>query len=235
MMDDLLHTRSSFPVSLHLVVVLIGLVAVGTGAGTNACRAQSTARLDAGRSLLSASDETERPSVGRILGGSAIGGTVGGGIGYLLLKAGAEADPNDDRDLGEDPESEAATAIMGVGLVAVVMGGPIGAVEIGGIEHRRRDAYVAAGFGEAVAGMLGLALAGQIHDSSTARLVGLGSGMVLGAAGGAYLVAVQETQDGFLSYQDRRWQVAPPDVQVRPNLMTDRSPSVGVALVSAEF
>jgi hypothetical protein len=235
MMDDLLVPRSSFPVFLHLVVLLFGLVGMGIGVGTNACRAQSPARLDVGRSLPSASDETEQPSFGRILGGSAIGVTVGGGIGYALLKAGAEADPNEDTDLGEDPESEAATAIMGAGLVVVVMGGPIGAVDLGGIEHRRRDAYVMAGFGEAIAGMLGLALAGQLHDSRTSRLAGLGMGMALGAAGGAYLVASQERQDGLFSYQEGNWQLAPPDVHVRPNLTTDRSPSVGIALVSVEL
>jgi len=117
--------------------------------------------------------------------------TVGGGVGYLLLRAGADLDPERDAGLGEDPESEAAAALMGAGLVAIVMGGPVGAVEIGGIDRRRRDAYVTAGFGEAITGILGLALAGQIHDSSTVRLVGLGSGMVLGSAGGASLVAVE--------------------------------------------
>ncbi len=208
-----------------------------TGTGTRACRAQETARANLGPPLSAPQkQETERPSFGQLLGGSALGVPVGVGTGLLLLKASAEADPDGDRyDRGETPESEAAAAIGAIGLVALVAGGPIGAVEMGGIEHRRRDAYVAAGFGELVAGALGLVLAGQLHDSRTARLIGGGTGMTLGSAGGAYLVASQEKQDGLFGYRDGEWHLAPPGVRVRPNVGTDRSPSVGIALVSVEL
>lgn len=185
----------------------------------------------------SSQEKPDRSSLGKILGGSALGVSAGMGTGLLLLKASAEIDPNGDRyDRGENPESEAAVAVGVIGLAAIVAGGPIGAVEIGGIAHRRRDAYASAGFGEAIVGMLGIALADQLHDSSTARLVGLSTGMVLGSAGGAYLVASREKKsNGLFSYRDGDWQVAPPNVRVRPHLMSSRTPSVGVALVSVEL
>lgn len=215
--------------------LLIGVLLTGVFGSLQESRAQNRSQSRAISRHLSSQKQNDDPTFERILGGSALGVMAGGGIGNLLLKAGAEVDPNRDADPGTGPESEAARAIMGIGLAAVVMGGPVGAVELGGIEHRRRDAYVAAGFGEAIVGILGLVLAGQIHDSSAARLVGLGSGMVLGTAGGAFLVASQKRQDGLFSYQEGDWQIAPPDVRVRPNLTTDRSPSVGVALVSVEL
>jgi len=166
--------------------------------------------------------------------GSTVGTGIGTGVSLLLMKAGAEADPNGDRyDRRSDPESEAAATLVLAGFAAILAGGPVGAVEGGDIE-RRRDAYVAAGVGEFVVGVAGYALATRLHGSTPSRLIGLGVGAALGAAGGAYWVASQEKREGLLSYQEE-WQITPPDVRVRPNLAKDRSPSVNVALVSVQF
>jgi hypothetical protein len=186
-------------------------------------------------SLPPVSEERVPPSFGRVLGGSAIGATAGAGVGLLLVKAGSEADPDGDPNPGVQPESEAAATIIAAGLAAFVVGGPIGAVEIGGIEERRRDAYVMAGFGELMVGALGIALAGQLHDSPTARLAGLGTGMVLGAAGGAYLVASKEEQDGLFSYRKGQWRTSVPDMRILLHSTIARSPSVGVTVVSARL
>ncbi len=121
-----------------------------------------------------------------------------------------------------------------IGVGAIIAGGPIGAVEVGGIE-RRRDAYAAAGIGEFVLGAVGFVLADRLHDSLSSRLIGLGAGVTMGAAAGAYWVASQPEPEGLFSYRDGRWQVAPPDVQVDPNLATDRSPSVRVSLMSVQL
>ena len=166
------------------------------------------------------------------------GPDVGVGVGLLLLKGAAEVDEGTtDRTVWrDDPESEAAGMLVLAGFAAIAAGGPIGAVEGAGMERGRWDAYAGAGFGEFVAGVLGYALAGQLHDSTPSRLVGLGAGMAVGSATGAVWVAsAQAEDDGLFSYQNGRWQVSTPDVQVRPHLATPRSPSVGVTVVSARF
>jgi len=237
MTDGLSTTHARVAPSCLLAVLSLGVVlVVGSVVWTKACRAQSLTRAEREVPVPSPSKGTERPSFGRLLGGSALGVPVGMGAGLLLLRASAEADAGGDRyDRREDPEAEAAAAIGLIGVAAIVAGGPVGAVEVGGIEHRRRDAYVAAGFGELIVGALGTVLAGELHDSRTARAVGLGTGMMLGSAGGAYLVATQPRSEGMFDYEAGHWQLGPPQVQVRPHLGTDRRPSVTVTLVSAEL
>jgi hypothetical protein len=233
MTDGLPVVCAHFSVSRFLVLLVI----VGsTGVWADACHAQSFRRVGAGTPVPFPSEQEERPSFGRILGGSALGTSVGVGAGLLLLRASAEVGPGDDRyDRREDPESEAAATMALIGVAAIVAGGPLGAVEIGGIEHRRRDAYAAAGFGEVLFGILGVALARTLYDGQTDQLVGLGGGVVLGSAGGAYLVASQPRSEGMFNYQKGEWQIGRPNVQVRPHLTTDRAPSVNISLVSVQL
>lgn len=122
-----------------------------------------------------------------------------------------------------------------IGVAAMAAGGPIGAVRGGGIERNRRSAYVGAGAGELVVGLLGYALAGQVDDGTPSRLVGMGAGMAVGAAVGAvWSASAQEKgDDGLLSYRNGHWRIAKPDVRIQPHLTTDRSSSVGVTLLSA--
>jgi hypothetical protein len=223
--------------SVRIAFLGFCLLLVGAGTGRlNAGHGQSLNQADTPSSA--PPPEETPPSFGRILLGSTAGTSVGVGLGLLVVWSGDEAGRGDysaGSVWADNPEVVASRAEVIAGLAAIAAGGPIGAVEIGGIDRRRGDAYVTAGFGEFVLGVAGLALADRLHDSTTSRLVGLGTGVAVGAAGGAYWVASQSTSDGLFRYQDGRWQVGTPAVRVRPHLTTDRAPSVGVALVSAQL
>lgn len=179
----------------------------------------------------------DSPRIGRALLGSTIGVGAGVGIGLLLLKGAAEGSPDEEVDNRRERQaSDAAATMTLIGVAAMAAGGPIGAVRGAGIERNRRAAYIGAGFGELVGGLLGYALAGQLHDSTPSRLVGLGAGMAAGSAAGAVWVAsAQGGKKGLLRYRKGRWRVSTPDVRVRPGLATGRKPSVGVTVVSAAF
>jgi hypothetical protein len=182
-------------------------------------------------------ERDDSPRIGRALFGSTVGVGAGVGVGLLLLKAVDEASPEENTRWHDEEASDAAATMTLIGVAAMAAGGPIGAVKGAGIERGRRDAYVGAGVGELVGGLLGLALAGQLHDSTPSRLIGLGAGMAAGSATGALWVAAaqKETDNGLFSYEKGRWEMSVPDVQVRPRLTTPRSPSVGVTVLSAQF
>lgn len=220
------------------ITLVLGLLVGGIGGGgLSPSLAQIPSPPPNAPSPLPGPSETDTVSshFGRILLGSTVGAGVGTGVGLLLIKGAAEATPDDESDRrAENPASDAAATMGLIGVAAIVAGGPVGAVEIGGIE-RRRDAYVAGGIGEFVFGVAGLVLAGHLHDSTPARLIGLGTGVAVGAAGGAYWVASRPEPEGLFSYQDGRWQVGPPEVRVQPHFTTNRAPSVGVSLVSVQW
>ena len=172
---------------------------------------------------------------GRALGGSIVGVVAGTGVGLLLWRAAAEEGLGDDQyDRPWRDEPDAASVLFGVGLLAIAAGGPIGAVEGGGIEERRTDAYVVATIGEVVLGGLGYGVVRQLGGETAGQLAGLGVGAALGAAAGTALVASQETR-GAVAYRNGSWHVAPPDVRIRPALAPDRPPSIRVTVVSVRL
>jgi len=179
------------------------------------------------------SGDDHDPHVGRILLGSALGAVGGAGLGAALLQ-GAEAAREEHDGRYDDPNrTDPTIGLSMIGVAFIVGGAPFGAVRMGGIERGRRGAYVVGGIGEFVGGGVGYTLANQVHESRTARYVGLGVGWVLGAAGGALLAASQQEQStGLVGYSNGEWQVSRP--VVRPGLTFDR-PSVGVTLVSVRF
>jgi hypothetical protein len=123
-----------------------------------------------------------------------------------------------------------------VGLACIVAGAPVGAVEMGRIERRRTDAYVGAAVGQFVFGVLGYVAANRLDGSPSARLVGLGTGVAVGSASGAVLVASQQKNTrGLFQQNEGRWTVTPPTVRLHPNLSTRRSPSVRVTLLSMQW
>ena len=167
--------------------------------------------------------------------GSTVGVAAGTGLGLLLWRAAAaEGFGHDEYDRPGDDDPSTADILFGAGLLAIAAGGPIGAVEGGGIEKRRTDAYVVATIGEVVLGGLGYGLVRQLGGGSAGRLAGLGAGAALGAAAGTALVASQGPR-GAVAYRNGSWHVAPPEVRVRPALASDRSPSVRVMLVSVRL
>ena len=172
---------------------------------------------------------------GRALGGSTVGVAAGTGLGLLLWRAAAaEGFGHDEYDRPGDDDPSTADILFGAGLLAIAAGGPIGAVEGGGIEKRRTDAYVVATIGEVVLGGLGYGLIRQLDGGTAGRLAGLGVGAALGAAAGTALVASQGLR-GAVAYRNGSWHVAPPEVRVRPALASDRSPSIRVRLVSVRL
>lgn len=177
------------------------------------------------------------PHIGRAFLGSTIGVGAGVGIGLLLVKGAAEGSPEGEPDNWQERQASDTAAMMTlIGVAAMAAGGPFGAVRGAGIERNRRDVYVGAGAGELVVGLLGYALARRLHDSTPSRLIGLGTGMAVGSTAGAVWVALAQAEDdGLFSYQNGRWQVSTPDVQVRPHLTTNRSPSMGVTVLTARF
>lgn len=182
------------------------------------------------------SEEERAPSFGRILGGSSIGMVVGGGLGVLLIRQSSQVDHSDQWGRPRrDPEAEAARVMGMVGLACVVAGAPIGAVELGGIERRRRDAYVAAAVGEFVGGVLGYLLADRMHGSTSSQLVGLGAGVTLGAASGAAFIPSKKNQTGLFDYRSGTWNVSRPTAHARLPLSQVGSPAVGMTLVSMQF
>jgi hypothetical protein len=219
------------------LVLALGLFLVGmVSSGPEGSRAQSHSRIDRPISFPNTSDTEPPPPFGRVLLGGTVGTGVGTGVGLLLMKAAAEAVPSDESSRSRNsPEQDAAATLTLIGVAAIVAGGPIGAVEVGGIEQRRRDAYVGAGVGEVLFGAMGYLLARSLSDATVARVCGLGIGVAAGAGGGAYLMASRAERDGLFNYKDGRWQMASPEVRVRPSLTTDRQPSVGVTLVAARF
>ena len=107
-----------------------------------------------------------------------------------------------------------------IGAGAIVAGGPLGAVEIGGVERRRRDAYV---------------MATELNGSLETRLTALGTGMALGAALSTALVARRPADRGLVRYGSGRWNLGAPTVRVRPRGGAGRSSSVEVTLMTAHF
>lgn len=172
---------------------------------------------------------------GHALVGSTVGAAVGAGIGLLLIQ-GAKAEGRDDHHdhRWSNTETDAAAVLSAAGLCALVAGGPIGAVEGAGIEDRRRDAYVVAGVGELVLGLLGYSLAGGLGEGTGVRLFGLATGAVFGSAAGASLLA-SKVDRGAVRYGDGTWEVALPEVEVRPRLGMDGSPAVNVTLMSVQL
>jgi hypothetical protein len=137
----------------------------------------------------------------------------------------------------DDPSRpDPAAGIALIGVAAIVGGAPFGAVRMGRIKDGRTGAYVLAGVGEFVVGALGYALANRIHESASSRLAGLGTGVVVGAAGGALVAPTQEEQStGLVGYEAGEWSVSPPDVRVRPNVGRHRSLSATVSLLSLRW
>lgn len=183
-----------------------------------------------------AAAETTDPHFGRTLLGSALGAAVGAGVGGLLLKGAAMAESDTDREdriNGNVGEPDPATIAAMIGIACVLGGAPFGAVRMGRIEQDRTGAYVLAGVGEFVVGALGYALAHRLHRSTPSRLVGVGSGVVVGAAGGVMIAASQREQSiALVGYESGEWNVSPPDVRMRSNLGAPQSPTMTVSLLS---
>lgn len=178
------------------------------------------------------------PRFGRVLLGSTVGTAVGVGTGLLLVGAAKESGAGDDPPYdAADPESEAASTITMIGIACIVAGGPVGAVELGGIEQHKRPAYVGAGMGEVLIGVLGYVLGQSVHDSAGARLAGAGAGVALGAAGGAVLGArsAEPASSGMVRYEDGAWTASIPDVQMRPRLASSRPPALDVTMLSLRW
>ena len=182
-------------------------------------------------------DEIPEPHFGRALLGGTLGIGIGTGTGLLLLTASASVDPETESSPDVDQEAgEAASMLALLGVAAIVAGGPFGAVEMSGIERRRRGAYIGAGIGEFVFGVLGYVIANQLHRSISARLAGVGAGMALGSATGAVFGALhQRSQRGLLRHAEGEWSVASPTVQLRLHRSTRHPPSVGVTLMSVRW
>lgn len=156
----------------------------------------------------------------------------------MLVEAAEDRESEGDSyDEVGDAESGTAGTLAMIGIVCVVAGGPVGAVELGGIERHRRDAYVGAVLGELVVGTLGYVLAREIHDSGGAKLAGVGTGVALGAAGGAVLLArsAEPEAPGVFRYEEGRWSVSIPDVRVRPRLTSPRPPALDVTMLSLRW
>jgi len=166
-----------------------------------------------------------------------VGTAVGVGTGLLLLGAVEDPDANDTPYGVHDPESEAATTITMIGIACIVAGGPVGAVELGGIERHKRPAYIGAGMGEVMIGVLGYVLAQSAHDSDEVTLVGAGAGVALGAAGGAVLGArsAGTGSNGMVRYEEGAWSASVPDVQMRPRLASARPPALDVTILSMQW
>lgn len=183
-------------------------------------------------------DEIPDPHFGRALFGSTLGAGVGTGLGLLLLR-GASAVETENRgpySNQESPEEKVAGAAVLIGIASIVAGGPLGAVHLGDIERRRTDAYVGAAVGEFVFGVLGYVAANRIRNTNSARLMGLGTGVAVGSAAGAVLVASQERkQKGALRWNEGTWSVGTPDLRVRSPLSSNRSPAVDVTLLSVRW
>lgn len=178
----------------------------------------------------------KNPRFGTVLGGSAVGATVGTGMGVLLLKGSAELYRGTDRNRQRSTlESEVATAMGLIGVACILAGAPIGAVELGGIDQRRRAAYEGAGVGELVGGIVGYALARGLQGATTLRFVGVGAGVVFGTAGGALLRFRQKKQEGAFSWRMGDWHVSLPSVRVQLPVASDRSAAVSVTVMSFQF
>lgn len=188
-------------------------------------------------SLSPSRDERPSPHFGRALLGGTLGIGIGTGTGLLLLTASTSVDPETESSPDVDQEAgEAASMLALLGVAAIVAGGPFGAVEMSGIERRRRGAYIGAGIGEFVFGVLGYVIANQLHRSISARLAGVGAGMALGSATGAVFGALhQRSQRGLLRHAEGEWSVASPTVQLRLHRSTRHPPSVGVTLMSVRW
>lgn len=174
------------------------------------------------------------PRYGRALAGSAAGVALGTGIGLLLWNGAAEAEVDKDARPRWRRGTDAAAALFGAGLIAIVSGGPIGAVEGAGIENEKIDGYIVAGVGEFVLGGLGLTLASLLHESRTSRIAGIAVGATVGAAAGAVLVR-SRVERGAVTYRNGTWQISPPDTRVYPGLERDGFPAVNVTLVSVRL
>ncbi|PQJ34089.1 hypothetical protein BSZ35_05250 [Salinibacter sp. 10B] len=177
------------------------------------------------------------PHFGRALLGGTFGVGIGTGTGLLLLAASASVDPETESSPDVDQEAgEAASVLALLGVAAILSGGPFGAVEMSGIDRNRRDAYIGAGIGEFVFGVIGYVIANQLHRGTSARLAGVGTGVVLGSATGAFFGALhQRSQRGLLRRAEGEWSVASPTVQLRLHRSTRHPPSVGVTLMSVRW
>jgi hypothetical protein len=183
------------------VLVLIGLLSlVGPG---GAAQSQPDRRLSSsvsvesrtslgiepvvGRAHLRGVRDTgtsSSPSVGRIFLGSTAGVGVGAMVGAFVFTIAGELDFGDRRSGRRNPPgAEAAGALFVIGAGAIVAGGPLGAVEIGGVERRRRDAYVMATVGEVLVGGAGYGAATGLNGSLETRLTALGPAWPWGCAG----------------------------------------------------
>lgn len=183
----------------------------------------------------SASNGTKSPRIGRGLAGSAIGLAAGTSVGLLLWRGAAEAGIDDGRhDRRWRQDADPATVLFAAGLFAIVAGGPIGAVEGAGIETRRMDAYIVAGIGEVTLGGLGYGIASRLTPNATGRVLGMGVGAAIGAAAGALLIGGRGER-GAVAYRGGAWRLVPPDLRVRPNIRTGRSPSIDVMLLSVQL
>jgi len=161
---------------------------------------------------------------------------VGATVGAFVFTIAGELDFGDRRSGRRNPPgAEAAGALFVIGAGAIAAGGPLGAVEIGGAERRRRDAYVMATVGEVLVGGAGYGVATGLNGSLETRLTALGAGMALGAALGAALVARRPADRGLVRYGSGRWTLGAPTVRVRPRGGAGRSSSVEVTLMTAHF
>jgi hypothetical protein len=178
-----------------------------------------------------------RPGFGRVLLGSTVGTAVGVGSGLLLLGAVEGGESNGSQYDDDDPEAEAARTITMIGIACIVAGGPVGAVALGGIERNRRAAYVGAGIGEVMIGVLGYVLAQGMHARLGVKLAGAGVGVAVGAAGGAILGArsADPASSGMLRYEDGAWTAAIPDIRMRPHLASARPPALNVTMLSLRW
>jgi len=162
--------------------------------------------------------------------------SVGAGIGLMMLQAFAEMDRRSDfYGRPDSPREDAETALLLASATAIIAGGPVGAVDIGGVEVRRSDAYRSAVLGEILLGFAAYGLLRGVSDNQSVHGVGLGVGAVIGAASGAYLVTRQSRSSGLMTFRSGTWDLALPDLQVDPNLGADRAPEVGISLVSVRL
>jgi len=167
--------------------------------------------------------------------GSFVGVAAGTSIGLLLWKGAAEAGFGEERFGHRRREGpDAATVLFGAGILAFVAGGPVGAVEGSRIEERRAGAYVSAGVGEFVLGGLAYGLVSRMHGGLTPRLLGLGVGAAIGAAGGTTLVA-SEAGRGAVTYRNGTWRASLPTIRVQPLTVKSGSSSVNVTFLSMRW
>lgn len=166
------------------------------------------------------SDDTS-PSFGKALVGSATGTLIGALLGSLLI-AGA----NESGEMGESATGNGSGSrgtLAGAGILLILAGPPIGAVESLDIKQNKAGAYAVSGLGELIVGGAGAALGVAAGQSDTGKAIGalvLGvPGVALGAAGGATVVASnkEESAFGYNARQDEwTWQVPPVHVRTGP-------------------